>query len=296
MLSIVIPLHNYNVANLVNKLQQEAFYISEKVEILVLDDASTKFKEDNDRLASLEGVHFFSMAQNVGRTKAREILAEKASYNWLLFLDADVLPVQENYIKTYLNALKKYNSGCFFGGIVYEKNPPTKSQYLRWFYGKNREEIEVSKRTKKTYLTINSGAFLIEKKVFLKLSNYLGSINKYGLDLYFKVLLEKENIPIYHIKNPVFHLGLETSEAFLKKSLKAVETLYFLEKNKYITTNKYPLQRAYITVNNTFLYIPFMFFFKAFKNSILKNLNSNQPSLLLLDLYKLAHYITLKRG
>ena len=69
------------------------------MEIIIWDDASN--------IASLdqfdnENILFFKSPVNMGRSKTREFLAEKAKFPYLLFLDADVLPISSLFLTQYL--------------------------------------------------------------------------------------------------------------------------------------------------------------------------------------------------
>mgnify|MGYP000232582310 CR=1 FL=1 len=64
-------------------------------EILVLDDASTdkQCSSENKKINALDHCSYLENEKNIGRTATRNILAKKAKYDWLLFLDADVIPL-----------------------------------------------------------------------------------------------------------------------------------------------------------------------------------------------------------
>ena len=119
MISILIPSYNYNVSNLLEQLHLQLQEYNFVFEIIVLDDASTKplqVEQNKNTILLRTGI-------NLGRLKARRFLAEKANYKWLLFLDADVLPKNNDYIKLYFDALKtKYDA--FFGGFSYYNSLP----------------------------------------------------------------------------------------------------------------------------------------------------------------------------
>ena len=95
MLSILIPTYNYNTLLLVKTLQQQAIKSKISFEIIVLDDASsdTQSSIENNKINTLEHCTYIESEKNLGRTATRNILAHKAKFNWLLFLDADVIPL-----------------------------------------------------------------------------------------------------------------------------------------------------------------------------------------------------------
>lgn len=293
MISILIPLYNYNVFPLVEVLFNQAEQLSTPYEIIIFDDASTITFEENRKITKFKNTSYEVSKKNIGRTAARDYLGNKAAYDWLLFLDADVMPCSNNFIREYIEIINNEHYELVFGGISYKPQKPSEEKMLRWKYGKNRETIAVSKRQKSPYLTINSGCFLISKKLFTKVNSQMTS-NLYGLDLFFKKLLKQQKANVIHIKNPVFHLGLESSEQFIKKSEKALETIKYLEKNKKIDVNEYPLQKLASFLKRFHLTFLVVKFYHTFEKTILKNLTSKNPNLRLFDLYRLVYYSKLK--
>ena len=98
MLSILIPAYNYDVLPLVQELHNQASKAGIAFEIIVLDDASPDKKtvEGNQKAGLYEFTEFIINQNNSGRTLTRKKLAEKAKYDTLLFLDADVMPACAN--------------------------------------------------------------------------------------------------------------------------------------------------------------------------------------------------------
>ena len=130
---------------------------------------------------------------------------------------------------------------------------------------------------------------LIQKETFLKANAFLG--NNYGLDAFFGYQLKKLKTQILHIDNPVYHLGLETNEEFLNKSVRALKTMVELESKGILASNHTRLQQIYqSTPGKTILKSLISLFHKPIK----KNLLGSKPSLLLFDLYRLNQYIKLK--
>jgi len=181
-----------------------------------------------------------------------------------------------------------------FGGIEYLDTPPTKDQMLRWKYGRSRETMTASKRQSQPYLAVNSGCFMIQRELFLK-TNRLLQMNKYGLDNYFKELLREANAIVRHIENPVYHLGLESNEQFLKKSLEAINTTVYLEQQNLLSDKVRPLQKSYLKLSKFRLTGVFSAFISPLKKRMEHNFKSGNPNLFWFDLYRLRYYIQLKR-
>ena len=98
MLSILIPTYNYNAFSLVNEIQKQAKEAGIEFEIICMDDGSKLFLPENLEINSLENCSFEILKNNVGRSAIRNLLAKKASFDNLLFLDSDTIPVENNFI------------------------------------------------------------------------------------------------------------------------------------------------------------------------------------------------------
>ena len=87
MLSILIPVYNFSVVELVTKLHQQALAL-EKVnfEVIILDDGSTDdFKQTNRAIKHLPHVQYAELTENVGRSAIRNLLAQRARGRLLTF-------------------------------------------------------------------------------------------------------------------------------------------------------------------------------------------------------------------
>jgi len=293
MLSILIPTYNCDLTNLVDVLQKQASKTALEYEIIVMDDASPQkeMRVQNERLNSVENCTYVIQKENLGRTATRQNLALAAKYNNLLFLDADVLPKHSNFIEKF--DVLSSNWELIFGGIAYKEEAPKPEEILRWKYGKDRESISLANRQSDPYLSVNSGAFLIKKEIFLVINSEL-NFKVYGLDNLFKQLLFEKGVKITHIDNPVYHLGLENATQFIRKSKESVKTTVDLEQQNLIDYNLRPIQKAYLKIKKYRLTGTFKFFMKLLDAPIQRNFQSSNPSLTLFDLYRLSYYIELK--
>ncbi|MHC0440877.1 glycosyltransferase family 2 protein [Flavobacterium sp. 3-210] len=283
MLSILIPVFNYNVLPLVNELVKQCNSCGIAFEILCQDDASNSAENiQNQKINSFQNCSFFTNETNLGRGKNINSLAQKAKYNWLLILDCDTFPKENNFIENYISAISNSYEKIIFGGIIYEDKKPEKEQLLRWIYGRERETSSVL-----------SSNLLIKKDVFLQFP-FDGSITKYGYeDLLFFAVLKKNNFKVNPTKNPTFHLNLETSEVFLAKTKTALGNLVFLYNSKKISSEESKIIKAFEVLKKVKLIRFATSIFKKNQTKIERNLVSEKPSLLLFDLYKLGHFCIL---
>ncbi len=289
MLSILIPVFNFDVRALVEDLHKQAKEIDLKAEIILLDDGSKdEFKIKNQFLKNLAGIKYEELSKNIGRAAIRNRLAQIAQYPYLLFMDNDAQTESPQYIERYTQHLEP--NMVIYGGRTYSPTPPEdSSKYFHWYYGSKREVSSASERQGSPYAGFQTNNFLIPKDIFLEIQ-FDESLSQYGHeDTLFGWALEKKGIPIEHIDNPLRHIGLESFEVFMAKQDKAIANLCSLYKaGKPIETK---LLRAYHFLKKARLQHIYSLFFNYFKNSFLDKLQQEQPNLIFLDLYKLGKVI-----
>lgn len=292
MLSILIPTYNYNVVPLVLELQKQCLECEINFEILVFDDGSKLFFNENQKINSLENCRFAVLEKNIGRSAIRNLLAKKAVFNSLLFLDADTITVHNHFIKNYIAQINE-DEKVVYGGIEYQKEKPKKCQVLRWKYGNSREALSVEKRRENPYLSLLTLNFLIHKTVFDKVSFNETIPNLRHEDTLFSYNLKQQNIKVIHIENPVFHLGLDDFEIAIKKENESILGLKYLIDHKLLHSDYVRLSKIAATIDKLKINFVFALFYKITKPFFLINLSSDDPSLFIFDLYRLGNLCNL---
>ncbi len=292
MLSLLIPTYNYNVVPLVLELQKQCLECNIIFEILVFDDGSKLFHDENKKINSFENCRFEVLEKNIGRSAIRNLLAKKAKFNSLLFLDADTIPVHNYFIKNYIAQINE-DEKVVYGGIKYQKEKPKKSQILRWKYGNSREALSVEKRQENPYLSLLTLNFLIHKNIFKKVSFNETIPNLRHEDTLFSYNLKQQKIKILHIENPIFHLGLDDFEVAIKKENESILGLKYLIDHGLLPTDYVRLSKIAAKIKKLKLNFAFVLFYKTTQSIFLKNIASNNPSLLIFDLYRLGNLCNL---
>ena len=293
MISVLIPVYNYNILNLVKDIHDQLMESGINFEILCLEDGSNRQNtEQNKEITSFKNTSQLILETNIGRSSARQLLCTKAKYNWLLFLDADVKAKTSEYISTYLKFINlKYEA--VFGGFAYLPEKPKDNHVLRWAYGKSKEETPASIRNKNPYKVIISANFLIKKPVFHSINSQIKG-NSYGFDNFFGSLLKSNNIKLFHIDNEVYHLGLETSTCYLSKIETAVETLLNLYQSGKIENHSNELLLVFLKLKKYRLNYLAILVYKLINPILKKQLLSSKPSIKLLQLYKICYMCNLE--
>ena len=292
MLSILIPTYNYAILALVKNVHQQCLEAQIPFEIICLDDQSDNdYQIENQVISTLPSCIYNVNQTNVGRTRTRQRLAEQAKYDWLLFLDADVIPVTSAFIQHYIDAIQP--NIVIFGGYQYEKESTDATKILRYRYGKEREEKYASERNKNPYTYVFSGNMLVPKSIFLNF-NYQANEKNYGMDIYFGYQLYQQHISVLHLDNPILHLGLETNEVYFQKALQGVES-----RKKYLLHEKgvdqmNPLVQAYAKLKKLGLTKLVAVGFKIVAPFLKKNILSTNPKLVYFDIYRLGYLCSLE--
>lgn len=295
MLSILVPVYNYNVFPLVLELKKQAYSLGIEYEILVQDDVSQEFISENSQINSLENCSFSINTQNIGRGKNINVLYAKSRYNCVLIMEADALPENESYLKNYIEILSKSNPTVIFGGVKYPEAIPSKEKLLRWKYGINREIKSLDHRLKHQYDFVFTWNLLLKKEILLQFP-FPEFIHEYGYeDFIFIENLRFNSIPVTHIENCLIHHNSETSIDFIKKSERAVKNLHDLIHLNKIDPKKIRLSKLYVILEKLYLTAIVKAIYLKTKKQILTNLTSENPNLYLLDFYKLGYYCDLKK-
>lgn len=294
MISVLIPTYNYNFFPLLKELHQQLTSENIPFEIICIDDASEfKFTE----CENLENTSYFKLEKNIGRSSIRNYLANKANYEWLLFLDVDVFPKDSDFIKNYICAIQKnIKESVFCGGLLYKRISLEDNKYLRWNFGRKREQRDLIYRLKNPYSVFVSSNFMIRKQFFHKIK-FNEEISSYGYeDVVFAIDLKNAKVKINHIDNSVYHLGIESNIEYLRKTKVALNNLKLLSDKNIIQNSSVKLLRVHRSIKNyqiDFLLAKiYQFFGKYFEKYLIKR----KSKLFMFDFFKIIYLSYLYRN
>ena len=290
MLSILIPVYNFDVRSLVVRLQHQAENSMVAFEIICLDDNSDlHYFEINSEIDALSNVKFTRLSNNIGRAAIRNRLAAMAAYEYLLFMDCDSMPETDVFIFNYAAFLSA--NSVLYGGRTYNPEKPFKKDlFFHWYYGTNREVKTSEQRSVNPYSSFMTNNFLIPKNVMLEIG-FDESLKQYGHeDTVFGLELKRRGVHIHHLNNPLRHVGLETASVFLRKSEQAIENLLMLMQ-KHELQAEIKLLRYFVKTQKWGLH-PFIYlWFYLFRTFLKARLLGSNPNLRTFDLYKLGYMV-----
>lgn len=332
-LSILIPTYDFVCYPLVLSLHGQAEALGIDYEILVAEDGSKQQDRvvANLKINELPHCRHLRRTENVGRAAIRNILADEARGEWLLFLDSDAKVEKADFLAAYLAAAnaespepsdeqeepdnkqekpreeqekpsdtqaeravpQRSNAPVIVGGLYHAPAcaDPTRALRFRYEHESDRSR-SAAQRSPKPYIEFSTFNFMIRSDIFRTL-RFDEQCREYGYeDALFGLALQRRDIPILHIDNALLHTGLDTNAQFLGKTEAALRTLAALAPELRECSRAHRLfARLKRYALAPLLRAAFRLCGKPLRRRLEK---SARPSLRLFALYKLIYYASLR--
>ncbi len=285
-LSILIPTYNDACLNLVQALQQQARQLDTEYEIIVADDGSTDetVRQTNRAINLLDHCRMIEREENYGRAVIRNFLAQQAQYEWLVFIDSDMVVVNDHFLKNY--ALTEESDIVIDGGVCIGN---VSRDNLRSLYEQAAEQQHTAERRQRTpYQHLHTANLMIRKDILL-LYPFDERFRHYGYeDVLLGKRLQEAAIPIKHINNPLSFEIFETNEHFVSKTEEGLRTLHQFQTELQGFSNLLTLSKRLRIM------APLI---RLWHNCVRKkerhNLVGSHPNLTVFALYRLGYFFSL---
>lgn len=234
-LSVLIPVYNWDVSALLRRVIGEAdgFDLWGRVEVIALDDGSSEEAPLAANAAFISRharplLEFSRLERNLGRSAVRNLLAAKARGEFILFLDCDVLPDDERFLRNYLERAHGGEFDVVCGGVSYRTRILNGPAYDYHAYLGNRKEVKpASDRNREPWRHILTSNIMVRKSVFVGMP-FDERFTGYGYeDIEWGVRLAS-GFRILHIDNTASHLGLVTKAQAYDKMRSSVPNYLLL--------------------------------------------------------------------
>lgn len=332
-LSILIPTYDFVCYPLVLSLHGQAEALGIDYEILVAEDGSKQQDRvvANLKINELPHCRHLRRTENAGRAAIRNLLADEAQGEWLLFLDSDAKVEKPDFLAAYLAAAnaespepsdeqegpdnkqtepreeqekpsdeqaeravpRRSNAPVIVGGLYHAPACADPTRALRFRYEREADRSRsAAQRSLKPYMEFSTFNFMIRSDIFHSL-RFDEQCREYGYeDVLFGLALQRRGIPILHIDNALLHTGLDTNAQFLGKTEAALRTLAALAPELRECSRVHRLfARLKRYALAPLLRAAFRLCGKCFRRRLEK---SARPSLRLFALYKLIYYASLR--
>ena len=285
-LSILIPIYNCDCRQLVKSLVQQAQSITDlNYEIIIANDASPLDEVEIwcSELTSLPHVQVYHLTENQGRAAIRNLLAQKARYDWLLFMDGDMAIPSESFVKSWIEA--DIDEVAYGGYIV----GPGERSSLRYIYEKQCEPMHrVEERKKRPQQHFHTCNFMIYRSIMLE-NPFDERFRSYGYeDVFFGKQLLKAGVKITHIDNPAGFFDFEDNAHFVSKTEEGLRTLLTFRND----LRGYSQMLTFVDgIHLSVVRFAIRLWHRIFSKIERRQLCGNRPSLRIFKLYKLGYFL-----
>ena len=291
-ISLLIPVHNFDIVAFVSALKECSDAILEFREIIIGDDGSTEEIANKYKALEDDFVKVIRFPQNIGRAAIRNKLIEASIGDYLIFVDQDVMLPEsaETYMRKWVSSIGK--SKVISGGILYKDDSPSDpDKMLRWKYGRKYEQKSASERNKHPERTFSTFNVMFDRSVF-DILRFNEEIKQYGYeDTLFSYQLKLAGITIYHIDNGLYHDGIESSQDFMDKtvvSLRNLSSIYNTITNEKVFEDIIEIITKYKRLKFFGLHILVRRLFIHYKEVLELRLNKPNPPLWIYGFYKIG--------
>lgn len=218
-ISVCVPVYRYDVSALMDAIA--ACRLSALVEIIFYDDGSG----DTEALTQLmdraghttAAVRIVAGAMNRGRSAARNAAMRHARGEWILLLDADMMPDGPLFLQNYFDAVEQAKRpAVIVGGYSLASTPRSPATDLHRWQAITSECVDAAVRSKAPGRYVFSSNVLIHRDV-LAACPFDEAFAGWGWeDTDWGLRLEKQ-FPVIHIDNTATHLGLDSDAALMAK-------------------------------------------------------------------------------
>jgi glycosyltransferase involved in cell wall biosynthesis len=287
MLSILIPVYNYDCTELVRELAHSCTLAKVPYEIILGNDCSSAAAtlQSLAQLEQLDCCRVLHKEHNIGRAFILNEMSSLARFPFLLIIDSDARLASDNFIETYVHAATSHDVVC--GGIVVRESDRSADNLLRYRYEHAATKSRaLAYRLKHPYEKFSTFNLLIRKAVFSTI-RFDSHCSQYGYeDTVLGLDLMRNNIPVLHINNPLVHTGIDSNESFIAKTNQSLEVLAnldsFYQRHIRLSRVALSLQRRHL------LWLPVLWH-KIF-GGVERRLLMRCPGVFLFWLYKLGRF------
>lgn len=218
-LSVLIPFYKDDPTELLQSLLSQSS-ADEAVEILIYDDGS-KQADLNSKVSAVvksapSRVEFLIADKNAGRSAARNVLQKNANADWVLFLDADMRPVSDSFLKDYTQLISAGVGDVIFGGFIVPTEAETPDQELHRALSEVSDCLTLAARQAAGPQFVASSNLCVRKDVLLE-EGFDNAFKGWGWEDSEWAARVAKKFTLIHADIPALHLGLESTETLLRR-------------------------------------------------------------------------------
>jgi hypothetical protein len=219
-LSVLTPFLRDDPTALLEILECEAVALAGSVEIILLDDGTGDAgltSRLTQQLASLTlPVCLITLATNEGRAIGRNRLASAARGGTLLFLDSDMRPDSDHFLRTWADLIQTRDPAVAFGGFSLLQAPNDAKFAVHRALAAASECVAHTERAKQPEKYVYTSNLLVRRDVF-EAEAFDPGFTGWGWEDVEWAMRVARRFEVLHIDNPATHMGLDTVQALVGK-------------------------------------------------------------------------------
>ncbi|ATQ42693.1 glycosyltransferase family 2 protein [Caulobacter mirabilis] len=216
MLSVLIPTYRDDPVLLLAQLNREAV----RAEVIVLDDGSGDADLALRIAEAVEAMRlparFVRLTANEGRARGRNRLVGHARAERLLFLDADMAPDSETFLRAWLDLVDERDPAVAFGGFSLDQTPKKAEHALHRAMALKSDCLPAAERALAPEKHVFTSNLLVRRDVFDRIA-FDEAFAGWGWEDVEWAMRVTQAYEIVHADIPASHLGLDAAPAMARK-------------------------------------------------------------------------------
>lgn len=219
-LSVLTPFYRYDPSAMLKRFANAPAGI----EFILLDDgsASAELVANVMSAAAVTGApaRVIVSETNLGRSHARNRLIAEAQGDYVLFLDADMLPDTPAFLSVWLGIIATQEPRIAFGGLSLahaERTPETALHYALF----GRSDCAPARQRARRAAQATASSNLLVERAFLLAHPFDQHFTGWGFEDVDWALEVSRVEDIMHVDNPATHVGLDDVSTLMRKSAEA---------------------------------------------------------------------------
>lgn len=217
VLSVLIPFFRDDPSELLTAL---AAISNKSVEILLYDDGT----QDADLTARITHalndakcpITLLTVGVNKGRSFGRNYLFNTARADWVLFLDADMRPIDPKFLDNYTKLIEADKADIIFGGFKVATTRGAADTEIHRVMSLTSDCESASQRQVLGPKNVASSNLCV-RKIVLKDAPFDDKFTGWGWEDSEWAARASKIFSLLHIDNPALHIGLETTDTLLSR-------------------------------------------------------------------------------